>query len=76
MATSKHDDYPVFEFKESPAFEKWLSKNFEKSEGTWLKIAKAKTGITTISYMEAIDIALCYGWIDGLRRGLDETYFL
>lgn len=76
MATAKHDNYPVMEFKNSAAFEKWLAKNHTKEDGVWLKIAKAKTGITTITQPEALDVVLCYGWIDGLRRGLDDNYFL
>lgn len=77
MATSsKHDNYPVIVFKTGAAFEKWLAKNHAKAEGVWVKIAKASAGIKTIAYPEVLDIALCYGWIDGLRRGLDEHYFV
>src|SRR5688572_17432018 len=71
-----HDTYPVKVFKNAGAFEKWLDKNHGKAEGVWVKIAKAKTGIASITHPEALDIALCYGWIDGLRRGLDENYFV
>ena len=73
---SKHDSYPVIIFKTGKAFETWLAKNHAKAEGAWLKIAKAASGIKTISHLEALDAALCYGWIDGLRRGLDDEYFL
>jgi uncharacterized protein YdeI (YjbR/CyaY-like superfamily) len=71
-----HDTYPVKVFKNAAAFETWLDKNHKKAEGVWVKIAKAKTGIASITHPEALDIALCYGWIDGLRRGLDENYFV
>jgi uncharacterized protein YdeI (YjbR/CyaY-like superfamily) len=76
MAVSKHDSYPVMEFKNSALFEKWLIKNHAMTDGVWLKIAKAKSGIETVSQPEALDVVLCYGWIDGLRRSFDENYFL
>lgn len=76
MAVSKHDSYPVVEFKDAKSFEKWLAKNHAKEEGIWVKIAKAKSGIKSINHLEALDVALCYGWIDGLRRGVDDIYFV
>ena len=76
MANAKHDSYPVIEFKNAGAFEKWLSKNHDKAAGVWAKVAKSKSGITTVTTAEALDVALCYGWIDGLRRGLDDNYFI
>lgn len=75
-AISKHDNYPLITFKTSRLFEKWLAKNHAKEAGIWLKIAKAGSGIKSVSHAEALDAALCYGWIDGLRRALDEQYFL
>lgn len=74
--SSKHDNYPVLSCKNSRSFERWLAKNHAKAEGVWLKIAKAASGISSINHAEALDEALCYGWIDGLRRGLDEHYFV
>lgn len=71
-----HDDYPVKSFKSASAFEEWLDKNHKKADGLWMKIAKANTGIKSIAFPDAIDIALCYGWIDGLRRALDEEYYI
>lgn len=72
----KHDNYPILSFKNIESFEKWLAKNHLKTEGIWMKIAKVKSGITSINYAEALDTALCYGWIDGLRRSLDADYFV
>jgi uncharacterized protein YdeI (YjbR/CyaY-like superfamily) len=72
----RHDTYLVKPFKTPESFEKWLAANHEKADGLWLKIAKAGSGIRTITHNEALDIALCYGWIDGLRRGLDNEYFV
>jgi uncharacterized protein YdeI (YjbR/CyaY-like superfamily) len=72
----KHDNYEIKSFRNSASFETWLKKHHEKKEGIWIKMAKAATGITSITHPEALDVALCYGWIDGLRRGLDDSYFL
>lgn len=71
-----HDFYPVKSFINAVAFESWLDKNHKKTDGLWLKVAKAKSGIASISFPDALDLALCYGWIDGLRRRLDEDYYV
>ena len=63
-------------FASQQAFEKWLKAHHADSDGVWLQIAKKGTGIETVSYMEAIDVALCYGWIDGQKRPLDDEYWL
>ncbi|MEH6422561.1 YdeI/OmpD-associated family protein [Pseudomonas sp. CGJS7] len=69
------DDLPVMEFENSAAFERWLQAN-PRAEGVWLKIAKKGQTPVTLSVGEALDVCLCHGWIDGLKRGLDEVYFL
>lgn len=69
-------DLPILPFSSQRAFEKWLAANHEKSAGVWLKIAKKNTGISTVTYAEALDVALCHGWIDGQKRAFDEQYFL
>lgn len=69
------DDLPVKQFRSAAVFDKWLSQH-EADAGAWLKIAKKGTGVATVSIEQAIDVALCHGWIDGLRRGLDEVFFL
>jgi uncharacterized protein YdeI (YjbR/CyaY-like superfamily) len=76
MATNKHDSYPVLEFEDSKALESWLKKNHTSAEGVWLKMAKAKAGIKTVNYPEAVEVALCYGWIDGLARRIDDNYYV
>ena len=53
----------------------WLAKQHDKSAGVWIKIAKKGTGIPSVTHEEALDVALCYGWIDGQRNGFDEKYF-
>jgi uncharacterized protein YdeI (YjbR/CyaY-like superfamily) len=68
-------DLPVEEFATAKAWERWLRANHTKSTGLWLKIAKKGSGTTTVDIADAIEVALCYGWIDGLRHAHDETYF-
>jgi uncharacterized protein YdeI (YjbR/CyaY-like superfamily) len=68
-------DLPVMEFASSKAWSTWLAKHHDSSAGVWLKVAKKGTGVTTITIPEALDVALCYGWIDGLRHKHDDVYF-
>lgn len=63
-------------FASQSKFADWLAKNYETSNGLWLKIAKKDSGIPTVTYAEALDIALCYGWIDGQKNSFDEKYYL
>ncbi len=63
-------------FADGAAWEQWLAKNFDKSDGLWLAIAKKESGEQSLTHHEALDVALCYGWIDGVRYGLDDKYFL
>ena len=69
------DDLPIKQFRNAAAWNKWLSAHHGEP-GAWLKIAKKGSGATTLSFEQAIEVALCNGWIDGLRRGLDEVFFL
>lgn len=63
-------------FKSAKAFETWLKKNHASSDGLWLKIAKRGASEPSVTYPEAVEIALCWGWIDGQRKGLDDQHFL
>ena len=54
----------------------WLAKQHDKSSGVWLKRGKKGTGISSVTYEEALDVALCYGWIDGQKKGFDDQYWL
>jgi uncharacterized protein YdeI (YjbR/CyaY-like superfamily) len=56
--------------------EQWLEANAADSPGLWLKIAKKGAPEPSVTYAEALDLALCFGWIDSQKRGLDETHFL
>ena len=70
------NELPTLPFESKTKFADWLAKNHDKSAGLWLKIAKKATGISTVTYAEALDVALCYGWIDGQKGSFDEQYFL
>jgi hypothetical protein len=58
------------------AWEAWLEQNHAKSKGVWLQIAKKGQGVTSVSYAEAVESGLCYGWIDGQKKSFDETFYL
>jgi len=66
---------PVISFATVPDCEAWFAENHRDHRGFWLKIGKAG-GPTTVTYAEALEIALCHGWIDGQKRGLDEAFWL
>jgi uncharacterized protein YdeI (YjbR/CyaY-like superfamily) len=68
-------DLPVEEFASAKAWERWLAAHHATAPGLWLMIAKKGTGVSTVEIVDAIEVALCYGWIDGLRHAHDETYF-
>jgi len=63
-------------FRTADAFEAWLAKNHASETELWLKIHKKDSGKPTVTYAEALDVALCWGWIDGLKKSLDESSFL
>lgn len=70
------DDLPMLAVGSMRSWQDWLAAHHETSPGVWLKIAKKGAGGPTVSYAEAIDGALCYGWIDGQKGGLDGEYWL
>jgi len=72
----KELDLPVGEFKTQALWEKWLAKNHARSTGIWLRIYKKDSGVKTVTYAEALDEALCYGWIDGQKNSYDERSFV
>ncbi len=69
-------DLPVKSFKSSDDFEKWMEKNHGKSRGIWLRFFKKASGKKTVVYAEALDVALCYGWIDALVKSFDEESYV
>jgi uncharacterized protein YdeI (YjbR/CyaY-like superfamily) len=70
------DSLPVLNFESAAAWESWLAAEHASSTGVWLKIAKKGADAQTVSYAEALAIALCYGWIDGQKGRLDDDYWL
>jgi uncharacterized protein YdeI (YjbR/CyaY-like superfamily) len=70
------DDLPIILFASKEELEAWLEENYAGAEGLWLKIAKKGSGVESVNYAEALELALCFGWIDSQKRGLDEAFFL
>jgi uncharacterized protein YdeI (YjbR/CyaY-like superfamily) len=69
----KPDD-PVELFAEPADFERWLREHHAKASCIWVKYAKKKSGIPSIDWNQAVDVALCFGWIDGQAKSVDQTY--
>ena len=69
-------DYKIIQFKTQKDFGKWLTKNHDKSPGIWINFFKKDSGVKSINYKEALDEALCYGWIDGQANSYDEKSWL
>lgn len=70
------DEAEVIEFRDAAEFQAWLAENVDRNAGVWLKIAKKGSGVASLTDDEAVDVGLCYGWISGQRRALDEVYYL
>jgi uncharacterized protein YdeI (YjbR/CyaY-like superfamily) len=63
-------------FRGPEAFEAWLAKHHDRKTELWLKIHKRGSGLPSVTYPQALDVALCWGWIDGLKKSFDEQSFL
>jgi len=70
------DSLPVVSFEDTNAWDAWLTAHAADSPGLWLKIAKKGSAGRSISYSDALDVALCHGWIDGQKGRLDDEYWL
>jgi uncharacterized protein YdeI (YjbR/CyaY-like superfamily) len=70
------NDQPILHFESEQAWEQWLEANHATSQGLWLKIAKKDSGIDSVSYAQALDVALCFGWIDGQKNKFDKQFWL
>jgi uncharacterized protein YdeI (YjbR/CyaY-like superfamily) len=70
------DGLEVVAFATTRGWEGWLERNHESKRGVWLKLAKKGSGVKSVSYSEAVEGALCYGWIDGLLSRFDEDFYL
>jgi uncharacterized protein YdeI (YjbR/CyaY-like superfamily) len=69
-------DLPVLPFERQKDWAVWLGKNHATSSGVWLKLARKASGIKSVTYDEALEVALCYGWIDGQKKSSDEMSWL
>lgn len=69
-------EYPVVFFASGQEFEMWLEKNSGNESGIWIKHAKKHTGIQSATREEVLEVALCFGWIDGQAKTFDEQYYL
>jgi uncharacterized protein YdeI (YjbR/CyaY-like superfamily) len=76
MAPIKVDPSKVREFKDADNFYKWLGKHHDKENEIWIKIHKVNSELKSITPVEAIDVILCWGWIDGLRKSFDDKSYL
>jgi uncharacterized protein YdeI (YjbR/CyaY-like superfamily) len=70
------DGLPQVPFATAADWERWLEDNHASARGIWVRIAKKASAIESVRYPDVLDIALCFGWIDGRREALDETHFL
>src|SRR6266498_4533161 len=73
---AKTPDLPLLPFENKKRWTDWLAKQHDKSAGVWLKLSKKDSGIPSITYEEALDVALCYGWIDGQKKGFNDKFWL
>jgi uncharacterized protein YdeI (YjbR/CyaY-like superfamily) len=70
------DSLPVMSFESAQDWEAWLSTHHADSAGVWLKIARKGARAQTVCYADALDVAMCYGWIDGQKGGFDDDHWL
>jgi uncharacterized protein YdeI (YjbR/CyaY-like superfamily) len=73
---SSDRELPTIAFASRDAWRAWLAEQHQASPGLWLKIAKKGSGIDSVSYADALDVALCHGWIDGQKAAFDDSYWL
>jgi uncharacterized protein YdeI (YjbR/CyaY-like superfamily) len=76
MTSARNNDLPVILFEDQQAWAVWLDKNHDSSSGVWLRLAKKASDRPSVSYAEALEVALCYGWIDGQKKSYDESSWL
>jgi uncharacterized protein YdeI (YjbR/CyaY-like superfamily) len=73
---SAKQELPTISFASRDRWEAWLGDHHQTSPGLWLKLAKKGSGIDSVSFAEAVEVALCHGWIDSQGRGLDDDCYL
>jgi uncharacterized protein YdeI (YjbR/CyaY-like superfamily) len=75
MAKPGDDGAEIRPFRDADEFDAWLAEHHAEPAGVWLKLAKASSGIPSMTSDEAVDVGLCWGWISGHRKALDGTWF-
>ena len=68
-------EQPVLRFADASAFETWMERHHAGSDGIWIEFAKKGSGLASVVYAEALDVALCFGWIDGQAKPVDEAWY-
>jgi uncharacterized protein YdeI (YjbR/CyaY-like superfamily) len=68
-------EQPELTFASPEAWEAWLAEHHAGSDGVWIRFAKKGSGVPSVRYAEALDVALCYGWIDGQTKGIDDAWY-
>ncbi|MFF1918613.1 YdeI family protein, partial [Streptomyces sp. NPDC058239] len=76
FAAGVTQDLEIVAFESAEAFQAWLGENHAASSGIWLKLRKKGPGIVALDYAQALDVALCYGWIDGQKAKFDDQWWL
>jgi len=76
LEVGTHKGLPIMLFDDAGEWEIWLEKNQDSSNGLWLQIAKKGSAVSSVNYEEALDVALCYGWIDGQKASFDDSVWL
>ena len=69
-------ELPVLPFANPRAWDAWLASNHASSRGIWMKLAKKATGVASVTYLEALEVALAWGWIDGQKQSHDDSAWL
>jgi uncharacterized protein YdeI (YjbR/CyaY-like superfamily) len=73
---SEKQGLPVLELAAAKEWEDWLAQHHGTAKGAWLRFAKKGVDVASVTYPEAVEVALCHGWIDGQAAGLDESFWL
>ncbi|MGE5798125.1 MAG: YdeI/OmpD-associated family protein [Ignavibacteria bacterium] len=76
MITKNPNEFPIIFFKSQKKWRTWLLKNYSESNGVWLRLYKKNSGMKSINYDQALEEALCFGWIDGQAKSYDEQSYL
>ena len=70
------DGWPVLSFATAAAFEAWLDEHHADGTGLWLKFAKQNRGIDSVGFDEALEVAMCFGWVDSKMHRVDDDYYV